>query len=173
MSAAAWSTAATVASTAMSLYNGMKQGESAQGMANYNAAVSRNNAQAAEWQAQDATKRGQEQAEANSRKVAMLKGSQTASMAAHGLDISEGTPVNILTDTDLLGEIDTNTIQQNASKEAWGHRAKAANASTQAGMYDMQANNSSGLMSGAGSLISGAASLADRWYRSKNNLAAG
>jgi hypothetical protein len=153
----------SIAGTVFSVYSAMQQSQAAQDSANYNAAIQRNNAQIAEYQAKDAVARGDQATEEHMRKVAQLKGTQKASMAARGLDLSEGTPLNILTDTDLFGEIDANTIQTNAAREAWGYRAQGSNSSAQANLYKIQANNQNPMMAGVGSLLSNAGSVADRW----------
>lgn len=152
-----------VAGLAFTAYSAMQQSAATKDSANYNAAVQRNNAQLAEYQAQDAVTRGDKATEDHMRKVAQLKGTQKASMAARGLDLSEGTPLNILTDTDLFGEIDANTIQTNAAREAWGYRAQGSNSTAQANLYKAQADNQNPLMAGAGTLLAGAGSVADRW----------
>lgn len=159
---------ASFVSTAFSVYSAVSGAKGDQGQAKYNAAVARNNALSAEYQAQDAISRGNKAAEEHSRKVAALSGTQRASMAARGLDLSEGTPVDILTDTELLGAYDINTIKSNAAREAWGHRAQASNANAQGDMYRAQAENTSPLMAASGSLMSGAASIADKWFRTKS-----
>lgn len=165
-----WSIAGTAASTAFSVYNAVNQANAQSDMANYNAAVARNNATMAEYQAQDAISRGNTAAEEHSRKVAALVGTQRNSMASRGLDISEGTPLDIMSDSELLGSIDQRTIKTNAEKEAWSARVQSGNYSNQAGMYRSQAENTSPLMAGAGSLLSGAASVADKWYRTSNGM---
>ena len=152
-----------VAGLAFSAYSAMQQSQASKDSANYNAAIQRNNATIAEYQAKDAVARGDKATEDHMRKVAQLKGSQKASMAARGLDLSEGTPLNILTDTDLFGEIDANTIQTNAAREAWGYRAQGSNSTAQANLYKAQADNQNPLMAGATSLLSNAGSVADRW----------
>jgi len=164
---ATWSLVGTAASSAFNVYNAVNQANAQADMANYNAAVARNNATMAEYQAQDAISRGNAAAEEHSRKVAALVGTQRNSMAARGLDISEGTPLDIVSDTETLGSIDQRTIKTNAEKEAWSARVQSGNYANQAGMYKLQAENTSPLMVGAGSLLSGAASVADKWYRDK------
>ena len=158
-----FSAVTSVAGLGFQAYSSMQQSAAAQDSADYNAAVQRNNAQLAEYQAQDAVTRGDKATEDHMRKVAQLKGSQKASMAARGLDLSEGSALNILTDTDLFGEIDANTIQTNAAREAWGYRAQGSNSTAQANLYKMQADNQNPLMAGAGTLLAGAGSVADRW----------
>ena len=165
-----WSMGATAASTAFSVYNAVNQANSQADMANYNAAVARNNATMAEYQAQDAISRGKQAQEEHSRKVANLVGTQRNSMAARGLDISEGTPLDIMSDTELLGSIDEKTIGLNSEKEAWSARVQSGNYTNQSGMYRTQAESTSPLLAGAGSLLSGAASVADKWYRTSNGI---
>ena len=162
-----WGTYASMASAAMSAYGAYQGAQAQRDMAKYNEAVARNNATMAEYQAQDAISRGNAAAEEHSRKVAALVGTQRNSMAARGLDISEGTPLDIVSDTETLGSIDQRTIKTNAEKEAWSARVQSGNYANQAGMYKLQAENTSPLMVGAGSLLSGAASVADKWYRDK------
>ena len=165
LSAASWSMIGTAASTAFSVYNAINQANGQSDMANYNAAVARNNATMAEYQAQDAISRGKKAEEEHTRKVAALVGTQRNSMAARGLDISEGTPLDIMSDTELLGSIDQSTIRNNAEKEAWSARVQSGNYANQAGMYKLQADNASPLFAGTGSLLTGAASVADKWYQ--------
>jgi len=160
----------TAVSGAFSVYNAVNQANAQADMSNYNAAVARNNATMAEYQAQDAISRGNTAAEEHSRKVAALVGTQRNSMAARGLDISDGTPLDIMSDSELLGSIDQKTIKNNAEKEAWSARVQSGNYSSQAGMYRTQAEGSSPLMAGTGSLLSGAASVADKWYWQSNGI---
>lgn len=144
-----------------------KQAEANQQAAQYQASVARNNAQIAEWQAQDAVDAGEKAAQDHQRKVAALKGTQTATMAARGLDLGEGTPAGILTDTELFGEIDRQTLRHNAAKTAWGYRAQGTNYSADAGLLDMKAANQDVDGAFMGTLLSGAGSVADSWYKFK------
>lgn len=134
----------------------------------YNAAIQRNNAIAADYQAEDAYKRGEIAVENNLRKAAALKGKQTATMAANGLDLSEGTPLNILTDTDLFAAEDSNTIRYNAGREAWAYKNQSSNYTSQANLAQMSADNQDPMMAGVSSLVTGASSVADKWYRYKS-----
>lgn len=155
----------SIAGIGMQAYSAMNQAKSQQQAAEYNAAVQRNNAIAAEYQAKDAYQRGEKAVDDHLRKVAALRGTQTARMAANGVSLDEGTPLNILTDTDLFAEIDTNTIRNNAAREAWGYQNQAANSNAQAALTSMSGRNANPLLAGAGSLITGVSSVADRWYQ--------
>src|SRR5689334_16302266 len=65
----------------------------------YQSKLARNNAQLAEWQAHDAITRGQVAENNQRQKTAQLAGTQRAIMAARGLSLDEGSPLNILSDT--------------------------------------------------------------------------
>lgn len=145
------STGLQVAGAVSGAFGSYQQAKSAQ-------AVAANNAKLAEWQAQDAITRGQRSEQAQRMKVAQLKGSQRASMAARGLDLGEGSALSILQDTDYMGEVDATTIRDNATREAWAYRNQAA-------QYKSQADSMSPFGSAFGTLLTGAGSVADSWYR--------
>lgn len=175
------------AGTAASVIGAISQANAARQSANYNAAVARNNQAVAEWQANDVMQRSQtaelESKQAaedakldHARRVAGLKGTQTASMAARGLDVGEGTAANILTETDYFGAQDARTIAQNAenqiaairtnaARDAWGFRVQGTNYAAQADLNSMRARNENPLLAGAGTLLTGAGSVADKWLR--------
>lgn len=116
------------------------------------------NAQIADMQAKDAIARGQS-AEFNSRlKTSQLKGAQVASMAAHGVALDSGSPLDVLTSTDVMGEQDALTIRNNAVKEAWGYDVQAAN-------FRAKADSSNPWAAGIGSLLGSAGTVASKWYR--------
>jgi hypothetical protein len=120
----------------------------------------RNNQAVADLMADDARKRG-EIAEARQReKTRQILGTQTAKLAAQGTDLS-GSALDILGDTAASGELDALTVRSNAAREAWGHRVKATDYAAQA---QKPLSGLGGLGAGA-SLIGGAGSVADKWYR--------
>lgn len=134
---------------------------------NYQAAVSRNNAQIAEWQAQDALTRGGKAEQSQRLKTAQLKGTQRATLAARGVAIDEGSALNILQDTDYMGELDAATIRDNAAREAWGHRNQAAGYTSDASMLSNRAAAESPLRAAGTSLLTSAGSVASSWYSRK------
>lgn len=142
---------ATTASTALSAYSAYSQQRTA-------AKVASNNARVAEYQAQDAERRGEQQAQEIARKASQLQGTQRATMASRGLDLTSGTPADLIEQTDFFASIDQATARTNARKEAWGKRAMGAN-------YSAEASSYSPLMSAGSSLLGGATSVADRWMR--------
>ncbi|EGP43107.1 hypothetical protein AXXA_27965 [Achromobacter insuavis AXX-A] len=132
---------------------------------NYQADVAANNAQVAEWQAQDAIRQGQDQEQQSRLQYASTKSSQRAALAANGVALDEGSAVDILTSTDYANEMDTSTIRANAARNAWGYRTQGAN----------YRDNATALKAGAGALNSGSAAglsllgsagqVAQGWYQ--------
>lgn len=149
---------------AMSGYGMHQQAEAQQDMANYNAKVADNNSQLAEYQAQDATKRGDEEAHAIRRNADMLKGSQRASMSARGLDLAEGTAAELQDQTDFFARVDMTTARNNAAREAWGFRTQGLNYSSEAAMQRSTARRINPGMAAATSMLSGAGAVASKWY---------
>lgn len=128
------------------------------------AQVADNNKQYANWQAEDAIRRGQKATVATQLKTRQLKGAQIARMAENGIDLGEGSALNILTDTDFMGAIDANTVTDNAAKEAWMYRTQASNYGGNADLLRMRAKSSNGLGAATGTLLTTAGHVASRWY---------
>jgi hypothetical protein len=93
-----------------------------------------------------------------------LKSSQRAGFAARGVALDEGSPLAILQDTDMMGEMDALTIRDNAEKEAWGARMQGANYSSDSAMLSARAGAESSTGAAFGSLLTGAGAVASSWY---------
>lgn len=145
--------ATTIISTGISVYSSMAE-------ARYNKEVAQNNATVAEYEAKDALERG-ELAEKQRRLDAKnLKGQQTAAIAAGGFSITEGSAYNTLIDTEAQKEEDVFTIRSNAAREAWAIRAGAAADAAQSQLAVKSAQNRA-----LGTALSGASSVAEKWYK--------
>lgn len=155
---------AGAANTVLGSYN---QSKAAKAAYEYQAAVQRNNAQLAEWQAQDAIARGQKAEQSQRLKVAQLKSTQRAGFAARGVALDEGSALNILNDTDYMGNLDALTLRDNAAKEAWGYRTQGANAASDAALLSGRAEAESPFGAAASSLLTGAGAVASSWYNRK------
>jgi len=151
---------ASAASTAMSM-------KAASDQADYSSQVARNNAKTSEYAAADAQRRGDLDAQAAQRRVSQMVGAQRAGYAAKGLDITEGTPGDVIDQTNFFGQTDVNTARYNGRLNAWGQQVQAQNFNSSASAA--QANGQNAM---AGSLLSGAASVADKWYTYSNKPAA-
>lgn len=143
--------AATVVSAAISAGSAYQQGQTAKKMANYNATM-------AEYAAVDAQRRGEQEVQAVQRRAAAIKGSQRSLMASRGLDLGEGTPAEIVDQTDFFGEQDINTARDNAKREAWSLRARRGQE-----LFAGDAAARQGNLQAAGTLIGSAGSVAGKW----------
>lgn len=126
-----------------------------QAMATRNAAQM--NQSIAEVQAQDATLRGEQEAQAINRNARQTVGAQRAAYAARGVDLGAGTPADVIDQTDFFGQADAATARSNAAKEAWGYRARGAGFAAEAA--NANPNRAAGL-----SLLGSAGSVASSWY---------
>jgi hypothetical protein len=167
LSAGTWGSIGTglqVAGLVSGAFGAARQSRATEQAYNYQAAVNRNNAQVAEWQAQDALSRGAKSEQAQRLKVAQLKSAQRAGFAARGVALDEGSPLAILQDSDYMGELDALTIRDNAAKEAWGLRNQGANYSSDASMLSARANAESPTGAAFSTLLTGAGAVASSWY---------
>jgi hypothetical protein len=151
-----------VGSTVLSAAGKYQEGVSKRNAAYYNAAVAEQNAQYADEQAADSLVRGSEEVSKHYLQVGQMKAEQTAAMAANGIELGYGSPLEVIAGTAMLGEIDAETMRRNAKREAEGRRREASNYRAQATGYRAQgkADFVSGLLGAAGSLMSGASQIA-------------
>lgn len=164
---AAAAAVATIAASAVSAYGAIQSGNAAKNQAEYQAAVDRDNQQRAEWQAKDALDRGAEAERQQRLKVQSALGSQRAAMAANGVDLSSGSPLDILGDTAMYGEMDALTIRSNAEREAYGYRVQSQNFATNAQLSQMRGSSAqtAGAIGAGSTLLTGAGQAASTWAK--------
>jgi hypothetical protein len=83
------------------------------------------NAQVSDMEASDAIARGALAEKRQRQNVKLLIGSQRAGFAAGGVDVNDGSAVDVQADTARQGELDALTIRLNAAREAWGFKNQA------------------------------------------------
>ncbi|MDR3005198.1 MAG: hypothetical protein LBV14_13305 [Acidovorax sp.] len=128
------------------------------------AALADTNARIAELGAQSALAQGQQQVGALTLRAGQLKSTQRANLAANGVDLGEGSAAEVQASTDLMKEIDKNTVEANAVRSAWGYRTQAMNFQNEALTKRATAGGISPIGSAVTSLLSGAGSVASSWY---------
>jgi hypothetical protein len=81
---------------------------------------------------------------------------QQAAQAANGVDVTFGTPLDLMVDTAKQGAIDALTIRTNAYRNYDDTRNQAVASRNQAALYDMEAKNSrtAGILGAFGSMAS-------------------
>ncbi len=129
------------------------------------AAIADTNARIAELGAQQELFRGQQQVGALTLQAGQLKSRQRAAMAANGIDLGVGSAAEIQASTDIMKEIDKNTVEANATRSAFGYRMQAMNFQNEALTKRATAGAISPGMSAASSLLGSAGSVAASWYR--------
>lgn len=156
-----------IAGTALSGMGMIQQGNAAAAASKYNAQVAEMNATLADRRAKDAIERGQVAEQQKRAEVAQLQGRQRAAMAANGVDLTFGSPLDTLVDTAVLGELDALTIRQNANREAYDYRVGGVNSRADAGLSRMNASSArTGAYLSAGGTVLGGASKAYGQYQS-------
>ena len=131
---------------------------------NGQASVADSNARISELGAQSALMQGQQQVGALTLKAGQLKSSQRAAMAANGIDLGTGNAAELQASTDIMKEIDANTLTANAVRSAWGYRTQAMNFKNEALTRRASAGAISPGMAAASSLLGSAGSVASSWY---------
>lgn len=138
---------------------GQVQSAKAHSQANeYNAKVQKMNAQIAEKRAFDAIERGKLEEQRKRMEVSKIQGQQRAALAANGVDLTFGSPLDTIVDTAVLGELDALTIRSNAYREAYDYRVDAVNKRAGATMSRMagDAAKSGGYLAAGGTILTGA-----------------
>lgn len=134
----------------------------------FQSAVSANNAGYDAILAARAVSDGQTQVGTSRLKYGALQGTQTASLAAHGVDVTQGSAKNILDDTQMMSDMDAATLTDNALKAAWGYSVQKENDLATSRMLAARADAISPDTAMATSLLGSAATVASSWYSRRN-----
>ena len=154
---------ATIASTALGTVSSVQQGKSQQAMYNYQAQVANENAKIANKNAANERQTGIEEARLQRTKTMQAVGSQQAAMAANGMDITQGTSLDIIEDTAAMGELDALQIQTNYERKAQAYEQKANNFNNEANMDVIAGKNAykTEMINAAQTGLNGVAKLTD------------
>ncbi len=131
---------------------------------NPHAAMAEINARVAELGAQSALLQGKSEVAKLTAAAGQLKSRQKVALAANGIDLGVGTAAEIQASTDMMKEIDADTIKANAMRTAWGYRSNAMNFQNQARSARATAKGINPFMSATTSLIGDAGQVAGQWY---------
>lgn len=130
------------------------------------ASIADTNAQLAEDSAQSALMAGAKQEQAKMLETTDVVGKQVTGFAANGIDVSGGGSVdNVISSTKTMGEIDADTINANAVRQAWGYRIQATGYKNQALQDRATSSGINPAMQGATSLMSSGGQVAESWYK--------
>lgn len=99
------------------------------------------NARFKRLEADDAIRRGDLAAGDVRRDAAAVRGAQRVAAAGQGVDVNSGTVAALQDETDAVGELDAQTVKNNAWREAWGLKAKADDYERQGRMATLESKN--------------------------------
>ena len=166
---AATSAIAGIASGVVGGVSSYQQGKAQQAQYNYQAKVNEENAKIAQENANVQRQQGIEEARLQRIKAASTIGSQKTAMAANGVDVSQGTAVDVIADTAAMGELDALQTQYNYEMKARGYEVQAGNFQNQANLDVISGKNAytAGKVGAIQHGIAGiqqTADVASQWY---------
>lgn len=146
-----------------------QQGKNQQAYYNYQAQVAQENAKIAQSNAALERQQGIEEARLQRIKTAQAIGSQQTAMAANGIDVTQGTALDVIEDTAAMGELDALQTRYNYERKAIQYEQQANNFSNQSNLDVIAGQNaySAGKMNALASGIEGVAktgSVASKWF---------
>lgn len=147
----------SLGSTLLGAVGSIQQANAQAAAAEYNAKIGEMNAQLSERRARDAIERGAAEEQRKRMEVARLQGQQKAAMAANGVDLGFGSPLDTIVDTAALGELDALTIRTNAYRESYDRQVDAVNQRAGAELNRMEAKaaKTGGYLAAAGTVLGG------------------
>lgn len=149
--------ASSILAAGLSAYGSYQSGKSQAKVAEFQAKQANANAEAAieEGRVAEAQQR---------RKVAQTMGTQRASLAASGADISDmnSSAQSILGDTAQWGDYDARMVRYNSEMQAWNYQNQATQYRAEG-----KAASRAGAIGAGTSLLQGASQVAGQWYNYK------
>lgn len=99
------------------------------------------NATLADIQARDAIDSGRNAVADYQRNVSAFKSSQVNALAENGIDVTEGSAIDLLASTEMVAQGDIDTLKYNAAMQSWGHRVEQTNFLNQKNVLITQAKS--------------------------------
>jgi hypothetical protein len=154
-----------VAGAATSAYGSYKEGQATKQANGFQAGIYQNNAVTAKQNASNERQSGIEDARRVRIQTIQKMSMQKAAMAANGLDINEGTAVDLTADTASMGELDALTTMHNSELKARNYENTANDFTSQAQLSLISGKNAatSGLIKGLGNGMASASQVSGKW----------
>lgn len=160
---------AAAASTIQSVNAQKQAGKAQQAQNEYQARMAEENDKIVQQNAATERQQGIEEARLQRIKVAQAIGSQKTAMAANGVDLTQGTALDVIEDTAAMGELDALQTRANYERKALAYEAQGYNYSNQAnldriaGQNAYSAGNYNALSTGLAG-IERTMDVASKWY---------
>ena len=145
-----------------------RQQSAANQAAEHNARMMEYNSHQQEEQAKQVDRQGEARVAQHRIGVSQTIGTQAARAASVGVDVSSGSPLDIMGDTAAWGEYDALAIRENAAHQAHAHRTQAYVDQTQANFARSQKGSPLGAF--GGSLLGSASPLLQQYQSWNTNL---
>lgn len=125
-----------------------------------NQAIAHRNARMSMKKAKDSEDRGKIDANRRRQQGVYEAGSQRAAFAANGVVVDRDSAAEVVADTGYISELDALTIENNAAREAFGHRTNAAN-----GQFEGDLARSRGNQQAASTILTSSANAYSQYKR--------
>ena len=164
------SMAASAGGSLISAFGANRAGQAQSQAYQYQAGVARLNQQIALQNRDYALGVGETEAKRYGMQATQRMGAIRAGIGASGIDIGSGSKAAVQDSQQLVTGIDLAQIRNNAARKAYGYSVEAQQDETQAGLYEMASSDAAeaGKIKALGSLVSGAGSVADKWYQGES-----
>lgn len=148
---------AMLAGTAISAFGAYSQGQSASASAGYNAQVAANNATVAKQNAQFAGAEGEQNTAAAAAKTRAAEGAILANQGASGVDVKNGSNVDVRESEAKIGMLNTLNVRSQAARTAYGYQTQSASDTGQQSLYQSQqsADQTAGYLNAGSTVIGG------------------
>lgn len=156
--------------TVAGVVGALQTSRAAREQANYQAEIARNNQILANRAAKETEQRGEREEYIQRLRTRQAIGKQKVAFASNGVLVDAGSAATAVADTAQFGELDALTIRDNAAREAARWRAQGMNFASEAELAKMRAKaaKSEGFGQAFSTALTGAASVADKWYQYKS-----
>ena len=151
-----------LASSMMSAIGQAQAADNAAAEAEYQAQIYEMNAKIADRNARQEFERGRLDEQEVRQKTTFAVAQQRARMAAAGVDVAFGSPLDTLVGAKMMGELDALSLRMDVGDRAYGHKVDATNKRAQSSLLQFKAANkrSQGNLSAFGTMIGGFGKLA-------------
>ena len=149
-------------------------GKAAQNSANYNAAVSRNNAIIAQRNAQLAAQEGNAEVAAKQAETKAKIGAIAAQQGGSGVNMNTGSAVDVRSSASQTGQLSALNIRSSAVRKVYGYKQQESDYLSQAGLQEAEGKNArtAGDMNATTTLLGGLSQAGISWadYNKNANL---
>lgn len=154
---------ATLFSTAMGTVSAVQQSNAQEAQANYQRQVAEENAKIAKKEAAEERQAGIEEARNERIKALQEQARQKVGFAANGMEIAEGSALDTLEDTAMIGELNALNVQYNREQRAINYEQQASNFENEANLQKFRADNAKieGMLNAGANVGKGLSSVAN------------